>query len=762
MGGYFTDDVSLPGTSAQQGADLLRAHFPDAGGQTGLVVFSVRSGSLTHDHGAVELATANVRRLPHVQAVSDPLGTDSIAKDGRTAYATVHFSVAPQDLGLSYVRQVNQAVGPARAAGISVNYGGQLGQAAQPGISDRLSEEIGITTALLILLIGFGSVIGALLPIVSALLGAFTGLAIVGLLTAAIAFATVSPVLAIMMGLGVGIDYALFLSTRYRQLTAEGISTVDAVGRTLASSGRAVVIAAFTVVIALLSLYASGIVYIGKLGLAAGLTVAVAAAGALTIVPASLGLTGRRIDRLRVRRPRAEFPADVEGWLRYARRVSSHPVRYLAGGVAVLAVLAVPALSMQLGQLDAGSAPPTSTSRQAYDTLSANFGVGVNGPLTVVVQLDPRAVTAAGDAQPLTAALRAALARVPDVAAVTPVRATPDGALLYVTVIPGTSPQSEATSQLVADVRDRVLPSLLAPDHASGYVTGSLAGQLQFRDEVGGRLRVIIGTIIAAAFILLLLSFRSLVLAVKAAVLNLLSIGAAYGVLVAVFQWGWGSSLLGVDEKVPIESYVPMIMFAIVFGLSMDYEVFLLTRVREARLRTGEDQRSVAYGLAATGRVITCAALIMACVFFSFVLTASVVVKMLALGLALSVIIDASVVRLVVVPAVMFLLGRHNWWLPGWLDRALPGETMPEDALPVREQLLGLPWTWPVSFLPGCIGRAEAGFPGHELPPHHPAARLPARGPEDSAAATSQDHDPCLIGGLTAQERDNILQPGRR
>ena len=669
LGGAYSDDFSLPGTPAQQGAALLQAHLPAAGGQTGQLVFT--GGALAADKAAIEQAVANVSHLPHVLSASDPLAAATTAEDGRTAYSTVHFSVNPQTLGQSYVSTVDQAVAPARAAGVSVDYGGQLGAAAQPKGGDARSELIGIAAALVVLLIGFGSVYAAGLPVVSALAGAFGGLGLLGMLAAATTFATVSPTLAIMIGLGVGIDYALFLATRHRQLVMDGADPADAAGRALATSGQAVLIAAGTVVIALLGLYASGIVFIGKLGLAAGLTVAVAALGAVTIVPALLGLAGRGIDRLRVRRrPAAEASAEHAGWQDYAERIGRHPWLTLIAGTAVLAVLAIPFFSMQLGHVDAGANPPSYTSKQAYDAISAGFGPGANGPLTVVAALRPG--TSAPDRQSLAAALGSALAAAPDVASVTPVQATPDGAVLYATVQPRTGPQAGGTDQLMNTLQHQVLPATLAKAGAAGYVTGSLAGQLQFRDEVSSRLPVIIVVVIGAAFVLLLLTFRSPVLAVKAAILNLLSIGAAYGVVVAVFQWGWGSSLLGVSEKVPVESYVPMMMFAIVFGLSMDYEVFLLSRVREAWLRTGDNHASVAHGLAATARVISCAALIMTSVFFSFLLSASPVVKMLALGLGASILIDASVIRLLVVPATMFLLGGYNWWVPSWLDRILP------------------------------------------------------------------------------------------
>jgi RND superfamily putative drug exporter len=670
LGGVYGDSLTIPGSSAQQGLDALKAHDPRAGGQGGQVVFVDQAGSMTSERSAVEAARSNLSKLPHVLSVSDPLGTSSVSSDGHTAYMSVNFDVNPQSLGTSYVDSVDRATDMARDAGVTVSYGGALGEAAAPAAKDRRSEMIGIAVALIVLLAGFGSVFAAQLPLFTAVVGVATGLGLLGMMAAGVSFGTSAPTLATMMGLGVGIDYALFLTTRHRQHLLDGEDPTRAITRKLASSGRSVVVAAITVVIAMLGLYASGISFIGKLGLAASITVAVAALSALTLLPALLGFARDRIDRFHVRTPVAE-PANRHSPLhRYAAAIARHPWRYALGGISVLAVLTVPAFSMQIGHVGPGSEPTSYSERQAYDAINRAFGPGANGPLTIVAQLPKNA--APRQIQSLEASLTHALQRAPDVRSVGRFSTGPDGALLIGRVIPASGPSSQQTQTLVQHLQDQTLPSILTADDATGYVTGTTAATIDFQNTVSSRLPIIVGIVLLAAFALLLAAFRSPVLALKAALLNLLSIGAAYGIIVAVFQWGWGASLLGLTGTVPIESYVPMIIFAIVFGLSMDYEVFLISRIREHWLQTHDNQHSVATGLSQTARVITCAALIMASVFFAFLLSTNVVVKMFALGLGASVIIDATIIRLLIVPSLMFMFDKANWWTPRWLERALP------------------------------------------------------------------------------------------
>jgi len=523
-----------------------------------------------------------------------------------------------------------------------------------------------------ILLLVFGSLLAALLPLASALIGVGVGIGVVGIVAGAVTFATAAPTLATMIGLGVGIDYAVFLTTRFRQDLREGHRPHAAVARTSATSGHAVLVAAVTVAVALLGLYASGLTFIGKLGLAASIAVVVAACASLTLVPAALGLVGRHIDRVRVRRPVAETSGERDDWHRYAEFVSRHPARFLAAGTALLVVLAVPLFSMRLGHVDSGADASGTTSRTAFDWISdaqgPGFGPGANGPFTVVVDLQ----AATASSSQVTDDLTQGLQKLGGISRFTPVQSTSDGKLLTSTVTSADVPQSAVTGGVFNALTGRVLPDSLAGTGARGYVTGTTAAQFDFRDTVKERLPIIIGIVLLAAFVLLMSVFRSGVIPLKAVVLNLLTTGASYGVLVAAFQWGWLTGPLGLPDGLPIESYVPMMMFAIVFGLSMDYEIFLLSRIAAAWRRTGDNTHSVGAGLSATGRVVSSAALIMTAVFLSFLASPTVVVKMLALGLAASVILDATVVRLVLVPSTMFLLGRANWWLPRPLEPILP------------------------------------------------------------------------------------------
>lgn len=670
FGGTYQDEVNISGTQAYQGLVLLSQNFKTASGFSGLVVVRSKEGELPSYTSAIQASYANLSALPDVLSVTNPLtpNSGSVSKDMTTAYFDIQFTKMPFSLGVGYLKNIDAATAPMVKAGLQVEYGGGLDQLTKPVPSGLRPEAIGFAVALIVLLLSFGSVAGTFLPLLTAVISVGIGLSILGITAALVNFGTASPTLAAMIGLGVGIDYAVFLTTRFRQSMIDGVDPVVAAGRTARSSGKAVLVAAASVSIALVGLYASGITFIGKLGVAAIFGVAVAALGAITLVPAGLGLLGRRIDVARIRRPVAESRGISDGWGRYAQRVRRHPWAFLIGGLVVMAVLSIPLFSIRIGHVGDGADPTSFTDKRAYDLISSAFGPGANGPFQVVVDLSTSRTSPSAIAQSVYENVKSNS----DVAEVTPPTISPNGKIIVATVIPKSGPQSEETTALFDTLVGTTLPRTVSGSGARAFVTGGTAAQIQFDQILASRLPLIIAVVALTAFFIILASFRSLIIAIKAALLNMVSIAAAYGVIVAIFQWGWGRSLIGVSENVPIESYVPMMMFAIVFGLSMDYEIFLLSRVKEYWDETHDNGHAVASGLAATARVITAAALIMASVFAAFVTTNQVVIKMLAIGLAASVVIDATVVRLLLVPAAMSILGNRSWYIPRWLDKLIP------------------------------------------------------------------------------------------
>jgi len=666
-GGRFADDLAAPGSESEQAMQLLEERFPEASDGTAMLVFAAGPGErLDASRTAIEAAVARAGRVTHVTSVADPFAADpagqprTVSPDGRVGFATVSFDEPAFDLGPDPFVALERALAPARADGVTAELGGDS-VFLNVETEQSSSEALGLLVALAVLLVAFGTVVAALVPIVLALVAVATGIGGIVLLANAYEVSTVAPGVAAMVGLGIGIDYALLVMARYREQRAAGRDTQAAVAAAMESSGSSVVFAGGTVVVAMLALVLTGVGVLASMGLATSLVVLVAVAAATTLLPAVLALLGDRLERGRLphrRRRIAPAPEDTVWW-RFGHRVARRPWPFLVASVVLMLGLAAPALGMNLNFPDAGNDPTSTTHRRGYDLLATGFGPGINGPLLVVADLRTPGLDA-GDLPEITRRIAAD----PGVASAGEPVTNTDGDAAVLSVVPTTGPSDLATSETI----DRVRSSLPTGVHVSGVtaLTDDLNGQLK------DTLPVFVGAVLLASILLLMLVFRSVVVPLKAAAMNLLSVGAAYGVLVAVFQWGWLADLVGLQSTTPISSPIPVVMFAIVFGMSMDYEVFLLSRIREEYLRTGDNAESVARGLASTGRVITSAALIMVAVFAGFAADPAPSVKMLGLGLAVAVALDATVVRMVIVPASMTLLGRANWWLPGWLDRLLP------------------------------------------------------------------------------------------
>jgi len=662
FGGGYHDDYNVDGARAQTGVDQLRAHVPDGGGATAQVV--------VHDPGAGRLDPATldalVQRLhgiDHVSSVSAPRLSD----DGDTALVTLGYDVPSTDddlVGASGYDPLVEAVTPLREAGLEAELGGELPSQTESTMKGT-GELAGVVAALVLLVLAFGSVVAAGLPIAVALTGLGVGSAGVGLLAATMDVSTAAPTVATMVGLGVGIDYALLLVTRHVEFLRQGLPKTEAAGSAMATAGRSVVFASVTVLISLMGLRLGGLPVYSTFGYATAIAVVSVLAAALTLVPALCGLAGNRLLPRHIRRgrPRAEKTPLTARW---ARGVVRRPVAAALAALVFLLLLAAPVLGMRTWPQDGSSAGPDTSTRKAYDLIDAEYGAGANGPFTVVVdtaQADPRAVAAT-------------VADEPGIVGVTTPVTTPDGAIAVFDAEPAYGPADERIPGLVASVR--------ADLPAGVEVTGQTPFFSDIVDLLDARLWLVVTFVVGISVLLLAMMFRSVVVPVKAAVMNLLSIAASYGVLVTIFQHGWGGALLGVDHPIPVSSWIPILNFAILFGLSMDYEVFLLSRIREDWLRTGEARGSVERGLAATGRVISAAAAIMVVVFLGFATEADTVVKQLGIGMAVAIVLDATVVRMVLVPATMTLLGKWNWWLPAWLDRLLPSidvETDESDAL---------------------------------------------------------------------------------
>jgi RND superfamily putative drug exporter len=731
-GTAYSNNFTLPNSDAQRASNLLQRSFPSQAGDRDTIVFKVASGTVLDPAVKSRMSAmfARVEKLPHVSGVISPYAGaasgKSVSANGQIAFATVVFDEKANKLPKQAPERVVATARAAGRAGLQVELGGQAIEATeQAGFG--ISTAVGLLAAIVVLLLTFGSVVAMGLPIVTALFGLGTGLGSIALFTHVVDTPNFSTELAAMIGLGVGIDYALFILTRFREAYATPGPTFgdarESVIQSMDTAGRAVLFAGCTVVIALLGMMLLGVDFLYGVAISASIAVLLVMFGSLTLLPALLTFAGARLARpsRRARRRAAQAesasqasttaaspgaPGAVPGtgavtvagavaagalagagapggdasaagprWLRWSMFVERRPRTIAAVSALVMLLIAAPATALRLGSSDASNDPSSTTTHRAYGLLAQGFGQGFNGPLLVAAQLPTRHDTVA------VSRLQTAVAATPGVASVAPPRLNPSGEVATLTVYPRSSPQAYATTQLVERLRGQVVPTVAAQTGLKVYVGGVTAGSVDFAKTLGQKLPLFIGVVVLLSALLLLIVFRSLVIPLQAAVMNLLSIGAALGVIVAIFQWGWLGSLVGVQQG-PIESFIPVMLFAIVFGLSMDYEVFLVSRIHERWTHTRDNPRAVAEGLALTGRVVTAAAAIMVCVFLSFMLGEDRVIKEFGLSLASAVFLDALVVRCLLLPAVLHLIGPRTWALPAWLDRALPRLNIEGTVLP--------------------------------------------------------------------------------
>lgn len=673
-GSAYSNDYGIPGTGSDRASRLLESRFPDLGGDSDTIVWHTTTGTVraADVEQAMTRTLDRIADLPGVAAVTNPYhDPDSplISENADTAYATVTFGAASQDIDAGQARAVVDTAESAETDGLRIELGGSAIALTESGGS-HLAEAVGVAVAAVVLFLAFGSVAAALLPIATALVSVGTAYAGITLLGHAMTVADFAPMLGTLIGLGVGIDYALFIVTRHRRGLKRGLSVAEAAADAVATTGRAVVFAGATVCIALLGMLILRLSFLNGVALAASLTVLLTVAASVTLLPALLAYIGPRALSRRERRRLAEHGPEPEVPTGFAARwsafVERHPKLLGVLALVVITVIALPTLGLRLGTSDQGNDPKGTTTRQAYDLLADGFGPGVNGPLTLVTE-----VRGAEDRLALDN-LDATLRTTEGVSSVTPVMYNSGGDAAYLTVVPESAPQSQQTSDLVERLRDEVLPRAEAGTALDVHVGGVTAGYDDFADVIIGKLPLFVGVVIGLGCLLLLLAFRSVGIPLKAAAMNVAAVAAAFGVVVAIFQWGWGSELLGLGSAGPIEPFLPVIMVSVLFGLSMDYQVFLVSRMYEEWLETGDNRRAVRVGLAETGRVINSAAVIMISVFLAFVLSGDRVIAMFGIALAAAVALDAFVLRTLLVPALMHLLGRANWWLPRRLDALLP------------------------------------------------------------------------------------------
>ncbi|MBL7497251.1 MMPL family transporter [Frankia sp. CNm7] len=673
IGDDYKDAFSLPGTDSQAAYDLLAEEFPAASGESASIVLHARSGTLTDPElrtDATEML-ATVAGLPHVAEVASPYGADGgsqVSDDGRTAFATITIEGQIADLTADDIKRIVDTARAADGGNLQVEATGNvISFAEQP--EQSYSELIGVIAAAIILFVAFGSLIAMTLPLITALVALGIATSIIPLLSHVTTISDISTMLTMLVGLGVGIDYALFIVNRHRIALRAGKSVEEAAISAVNTSGRAVLFAGITVCIALLGMFALGVSFLYGIAVAAALGVAFTMAASVTLLPALLGFYGQKVLSRRERRRIAEHGPEPEHpsgfWWRWAKLIERRPKTLAVVAAALIVVVALPFLSLRLGSSDQGNGAETKTSKRGYDLLADGFGPGFNGPFLIAARTD-----APGDAATVER-LAERLADTPGVESVLPPRTSPTGGAMTITLFPTTSPQDAETSKLLERLRDDVVPSVVGESGTEVYIGGSTATGEDFSSVLQAKLPLFIGVVVILAFLLLVAVFRSLLIPLTASLMNLLALGAAFGVIVSVFQWGWLGGVFGISGG-PVEAFFPVILFAVLFGLSMDYEVFLVSRMHEEWSARRDNRLAVTLGQAETGRVVAAAGAIMTLVFASFILGDDRIMKMFGLGLAMAILIDAFLIRAVLVPALMHLFGKANWWLPGPLDRVLP------------------------------------------------------------------------------------------
>jgi RND superfamily putative drug exporter len=686
LAGEYRTEFELPDSESANAIDLMEERgLNQRSGFTGQIVFVAEQGVNDPEvRRTMEDVFARVQGALEEEELNSPYEPSrsyQVSSDGRIAYAELNLSMREQEEFRADADAVKATVEDVDLEGVRIELGGDI-FAEAPEFS---SEAVGILAAMVILLLAFGSVLAMGLPIVTALFGIGTGAAFIGLLTRVLAVPDFTTQVGAMIGIGVGIDYALLIVTRYRQGLHDGMEPRDAVGLALDTSGRAVVFAGITVVISLLGMFMMNMDFMRSLSVGAVLAVLMTMLAAITLLPALLGFAGSGIDRLGLPYGSAEGEASEHFWYRWSRLIQRYPWPALVLSTAVLVALAAPVFALRLGFADAGNRQETDTTRRAYDLLSEAFGPGFNAPFLIVVDL-PQGGAGAQGVQTLTTALR----ETEGVASVTEPQLMPDARLAIINVFADSAPQDKETTDLVHRLRGETIPPVAESTGLEIFTSGGPPIVVDFSDYIEQRMPLFFGAVLLLSFLLLMTVFHSVIVPVKAVLMNMLSIGAAFGAMVIVFQWGFMGSLFGLGKEGPIEAWAPLMLFAVVFGLSMDYEVFLLSRIREEYDRCGDNRQAVADGLAATGRVISAAALIMVCVFGAFMLGGDRALKLMGFGLSFAIFIDATVVRLVLVPAAMELLGDLNWWMPRWLGDRLPvlrveGRRVPTGGRPVGE-----------------------------------------------------------------------------